>query len=440
MDTHFRGSVIFKITVIKGALSALVAAAGSLGSAQGLSVRDAIAAGLKNNPLIEAARQDVQAARANVGLARSRKGLQLSANTFITGGNQQSILQSSMVEPRAFMMTQTDFFVDQNLMLMLPLYTGGMLEGMIAAAEQEERAASGEAQEVSAEVALRVTEAYYKSLYQAQLVDAERARVTANEEMVRTTRARFEAGKDIEASVSRAQAEVAEARRDLTTAENNRRKSLLDLQRAMAVELTGEVAVGESLALGTNPYPSVAAAIEKSRTTRGMVLAAQSRVKAAEGELRSAQGSTKPQIYGQAMGDLTNQSMMRGGATVGITLSIPLFDAGQRRSEISRSRSMVAKAHADLKNVQLDVENEIRQAWLDVDTAAANAESARAQIASAEAAYSVVALRVAAGKGILVEQLDALQALHRARAMLAEALFMHQESIAMLRRAVGEGM
>jgi outer membrane protein TolC len=98
----------------------------------------------------------------------------------------------------------------------------------------------------------------------------------------------------------------------------------------------------------------------------------------------------------------------------------------------------VAKAKAEQRDRALDVENEIRQAWLDLETARANAESARAEVASAEAAYQVVALRVEAGKGILLEQLDALQALNRARAMYAEALYMQQEAIAMVRRAVGE--
>lgn len=47
-------------------------------------------------------------------------------------------------------------------------------------------------------------------------------------------------------------------------------------------------------------------------------------------------------------------------------------------------------------------------------------------------------VRVEAGKAILVEQLDALAALTRARANLAQALYEHQLALAKLSRAIGE--
>ncbi len=57
-------------------------------------------------------------------------------------------------------------------------------------------------------------------------------------------------------------------------------------------------------------------------------------------------------------------------------------------------------------------------------------DSARASVASAEAGHHVWPLRVNAGKSILVEQLDALQSLTRARADLAQALCDHRIAVA----------
>jgi outer membrane protein TolC len=83
-----------------------------------------------------------------------------------------------------------------------------------------------------AETALRIRQAYYGALLQQEMTRAEESRIQAAQEMVRTTRARFEVGKDIEASVHRAEAELAEAERERVMRENERAKMIFDGRRA----------------------------------------------------------------------------------------------------------------------------------------------------------------------------------------------------------------
>ena len=59
-------------------------------------------------------------------------------------------------------------------------------------------------------------------------------------------------------------------------------------------------------------------------------------------------------------------------------------------------------------------------------------------LAAAQSAYDVVKVRVEAGKGIQVEQLDSLAALTRARANVAKAMFDHFVAKARLTRAIGD--
>jgi outer membrane protein TolC len=79
----------------------------------------------------------------------------------------------------------------------------------------------------------------------------------------------------------------------------------------------------------------------------------------------------------------------------------------------------------------------VRQAWLDRDTAAQNYRTAQAALQTARSAYDVIVLRVQNQKGIQVEQLDALTALIRTRANLAQALYDHTLAAARLQRATG---
>ena len=167
-----------------------------------------------------------------------------------------------------------------------------------------------------------------------------------------------------------------------------------------------------------------------------MVRAAQARAEAAKAEVGAAEGALRPQVYGVAMADAANQSMNRGGS-IGITVSVPLFDGGARRAETARARAMRERALAVLRQVEVTVQKEVRQAYVDFATAEANVTSARSSVQSAQAAYDVSALRVANGKGILVEQLDALQTLTQAKADLAASMFDRRIAHARILRATG---
>jgi outer membrane protein len=408
---------------------------------QQLTMKEAVAFGLKNSPTLRASQAEIDAARAEASVARARTRLQLSANGFASQGNMENILQSAMgVEPQALVMAPDRGFVDANLMLMAPLYTGGFLPGLVAAAVARERAAKAEATGMRAQVALKIRESYTRALYGVELVKAQQARVTAAEAMVANAKAQLEAGKGIEASVRRAEAELADSQRELTMAENDRRKMLLDLLADMGASMEALPALSESLSFIPSSR-TVQESIAAADQTRGELIAARQLVRAAEGQVASAEGALRPQVYGFAMGDAFAPRDMMGrnsGYTVGLTVSLPVFDGGMRRSEVAAARAMRARAQAEADQMKLQVEKEVRQAWLDIETAAQNYRTAEAALVAAQAAYDVTVIRVESGKGILVEQLDALAALTRARANIAQALYEHQIAVARLSRAIGE--
>ena len=126
------------------------------------------------------------------------------------------------------------------------------------------------------------------------------------------------------------------------------------------------------------------------------------------------------------------------GYTAGLTVSFPLFDAGQRQSVVARAHGQQQRAAAEAQNMELRISNEVRQAWLDVETAGQNYRTAQTAVQAAQSAYDVIVLRVQNQKSILVEQLDALAALTRARANLAQSLYDNSLATARLLRAIGK--
>lgn len=408
----------------------------ALAQSEPITIRQAVETARTTSPTVQAARAEVEAARQAVAVARARRAPQLSANAFATSSKPGAILSSSPgVMPSSIMGMPGGETAVLNLMLMVPIFTGGTLDAQTRVATAQERAALGELAEMTGETDLMVREAYLMALLATENVRREEARVTAAEEMVRTMQARFEAGSEIRATVARAEAELAMARRERVMAANERAKALLDLRAAMGVPLDRPLELADALALAP-VAATLETLIDRASSERGALLAARAQVEAAEADVRAAEGALRPQVYGVAMNDASTDRMMNG-PTFGITLSLPLFDAGERRADVRRMRAMRERAQGQLRQSQLNVEKEVRQAWLDLQTAQENARSAQASVEAATASYEAVRLRVEAGRAILLEQLDALQTLTQARAELARALYDHSLAVARLQRASG---
>lgn len=404
-----------------------------------LTLTQAVQTGLRENLSVRAAQAEAQVAAAEKRVARSQTRPQVSANTYFTYGDTPNIFSSAPgIMPNNVLAAPQQGQADQNVTLMVPLYNSGRLNNLVRAAGERERAANADIGGVQAETALRIKDAYYRALLAAEMVRVAEAKVEAATELARTTRALFEAGKGLEASVRRVEAEQADAQRNLTTARNEQAKSLLDLKAAMGVRLDSDITLADTLTF-TPPSGDLAAQLADAAKTRPELVAAQARLAAARHQTSAARGAQGPQVVGMAMADgFTSNSMgSRGGYGLGVVVSIPLLDGGERRAETAKMRAMQERAEIEKRDLELRVANEVRQAWLDVETAAANYRTAQTAVQAAQAAYDVTALRVQNQKSLLVEQLDALAALTQARGNLAQALYEHSFAVARLRRAVG---
>ena len=404
-----------------------------------LSIGQAVQTGQRENLMARAAQSDVEAAAAETRGARSQTRPQVSANTYLSFGDINNILYTAgNVMPPNYLSVPAQGFADQNLTLMVPLYTSGRLENSVQAALQRERAATFDAGGIQADVTLRIKEAYYRGMLAAETVRTAQARAEASAELVKTTQALFTAGKGLESATRRVEAEQADAHRALTTARNNHVKALLDLKAAMGVRLDSDITLSDALTF--RPLTGdLAAQITAAAKTRPELQAARARTMAATAQVRTARGSQGPQVAGMAMVDgfTSHPQGTREGYTVGIVLSLPLLDGGQRRAETAQARARQERADAEAHDLELRVAVEVQQAWLDAQAAAENYRTAQAALLAVQSAYDVTALRVQNQKALLVEQLDALAALTQARGNVAQALYDHSLAVARLQRAVG---
>ena len=405
-----------------------------------VTLAQAIQAGLRENLMLRATQADVKAAAAQTRIARSQTYPQISANTYFAFGDSSNILFSAgTVSPVNYFNVPAEGFADQNVTLSVPIYTGGRLQNQVRAASERERAAASDLSGTQAETALRIKDAYYRALLGAENVKAAQARLDAAAEMVKTTQTLFAAGKGLESAARRVEAEQADAQRVLTTARNTQAKAFLDLKAAMGVRLDSDLLLADALTFAP-PIGNLTAQLADAAKLRPELRAIRFRRSAAARQTDAVHGAQGAQIYGMAMADgfTSHPQGTREGYTVGVVISLPLFDGGQRKAESAQARAQQERAEAEVRDLELRVAVEVQQAWLDVETAAENYKTAQSALVSAKAAYDVTALRVQNQKGLLVEQLDSLASLTQARSNVAQALYDHSLSVARLNRAVGK--
>ncbi|NSW78241.1 MAG: TolC family protein [Chthonomonadetes bacterium] len=406
-----------------------------------LSLQDAIAQAERTNPRLQAvvARRDTASVR-----ARATAGMlspQVSVSGWLAQGTVTNMLSSAPgAMPDSMRMAERDGFASAQMKLAVPLFTGGRLQAMAAAARRESEAMSAEVQEMVLEVRLEVTERYLQALLKRQLVGVAEQRLQAQEEQTRIMTQLYEVGKVPLAYLLRSRAAEAEAKQELTTARNEFQKSLLDLQVSMGVSPTGEVTLPADLQEPMFHLPGdVDEAIQRALQHRALLQAQQRLLQMRQLERRAAQGALLPQTYLTASGDWTKVQGMsaQSGYTVALVLSVPLWTGGQLEAQVREATSREREQQASLRAAQLQVENEVRRAWLDIQTARSNLATAEAALQDAEEAYRVAVLRVNEGKAPFVEQIDALAALTDARTRLFEARTELLLAQARLLRAMG---
>jgi outer membrane protein TolC len=168
--------------------------------------------------------------------------------------------------------------------------------------------------------------------------------------------------------------------------------------------------------------------------------AARLRVNEAAEGVSAARSASLPQIGIAAMGDFMtgDHSPTFAGTSFGLTASLPLFDAGLRRADRRTAEADRRHREEEYEKTALDMAQQVTNALLSLGAAEQNVATAQVGAHAAEEEYQVALQRYQAGRGILVEALDALAARTRAETNVIQALYDYNVALDQLRRAVGQ--
>jgi outer membrane protein TolC len=202
----------------------------------------------------------------------------------------------------------------------------------------------------------------------------------------------------------------------------------------LTLQLTDEMKVFEGL------IPSLDRAMAEAAANRPELKAQKQRVRTAELSLRSIKGERLPSLTAEGSYGLIGRKFDSNTATynVGATLSIPIFDGGQREGRIGQSGSEFNQENYKLAMVQNQIGMEVRDALVTLKAAVEQQRIAENGLKASLKELLLARERIRTLSSNTLELSNALFSIVRAKDNMIDALFRVNASRVNLARAQGK--
>lgn len=400
-------SALAAIAVV-GTLTALAASGGAA------SLQDAMERAYRDNPDLQAARQQLEATNEQVPQARSgwRPNVEINLSAGIRRRAAQSSFESTSdrLEPRS-----GELLVEQ------PVYQGGSTVAGIERAKNAVRAERSRLGVTRQDVLLRAVRAYMNVWRDQAVLRLNRNNVEVLQERLEATRQRFDVGEVTQTDVAQAESRVSRAIADRTAA-----RSELEASRATYAEVIG----GPPSDLSFPDVPDVLPAtreetIAEAKADNPAVEAARFAERSARKQVRETEGELLPQL--QLVGTLqrsqrqTSSESETDTAEILAQLTVPLYQQGAVYSRVRETKQVASQRQLQTVSERRTAEQEAVSAWEDLQAARSRIEARRKQVDTAEIALEGVQEEQRVGERTVLDVLDQEQELLNAQVDLVRA-------------------
>lgn len=320
------------------------------------------------------------------------------------------------------------------------VFTGGRKTAELRDAHAALESAEASAREQRFAVVLSAKQAYFTVLEASELIRVAEASVRRAEESLEAARTRMQVGTATRSDVLRGELALNEARQALLQARNDRHVATFALGRLVGAD--GPVAARppeslEARALEVSREELLQLALEASPR----MLAAEAAVRSGEAGVRAARAQYFPSLRASSGYSWFNQDpAFTGGRTswsMGLSLSMPVFNGLQREATVSRSRVQADIARAQLDDARRQLRAETERLAGAVDLAAQRAALAEEALRVAEEDLRVQRERYRLGASTILDLITSENNLIQAENNQVSARYDYQIARAQLEALVG---
>ena len=388
-----------KMSYRRKATAALFAAALSFAplGAAAETLNQALVSAYENSNLLEQNRAILRASDEDVAIALSALRPQISAISTINYRDQATGFAGDNLTSSV------------DLQLDLLLWDGGSTKLGVEAAKETVLAARAGLVSLEQQVFLNAVNAYLSVQRDSRTVALRENNLRLITQELRAARDRFEVGEVTRTDVAQAEARLAEARGALAQAQGDLAISR-ELFKATVGRKPGRLK-------GVSALPKIPRSLDEALAISARnhigIEQAKREIKVAEINEARARANIRPRIGLSA--SVGHSSSADNNSSVGLQMTVPIYQGGQLRALERRALAQVHSARANLNQVVLTSRQEVADSWSRLSVARAQLLSSDRQIRSAQIAFDGVREEARLGARTTLDVLDAEQALLDAR-------------------------
>ena len=407
-----------------------------------LTLDDCLRLSAEKHPSLDAARAGVVAATAAVGEARAPFYPQVDLSAGYHRWQRRAFLPSGFVLPGGQPPELIGPLDDWNggLVSRVTLYDFGERRAGLEAARARRAGAEAEVATTQADVRLMVEIGFYAVAGAQDLRSVAAKNLARAETHQHLAELRRQAGAVPQADVLRTLAEVADARLQLISAESRVRVALGHLNTAMGRAADTPLAIATTASSPPPPGEAeLAAAAERALLRRPEIQASEQRTVAARAAVNAARAARTPKLRADGSFGWRDTAWVPETREwqAGLSIDLPIFDAGSRVHRVARAKADMAREEASLENRRLQIRDDVWSAGAELERAWAAIAASEASVRANEESLRVVQERYENGAAVISDLLDTQTSLARAEASLAAARWNYMSARAAFERATG---
>ena len=399
------------LTTLSSLIAAILVPLVCTSASQAETLEEALAAAYGTNPTLLAQRASLRATNENVSQALA--GWRPTVSSSLTVGHK-----------RVHTGTVSDISLGQrsySLSLSQPLYRGGRTVASTAQTESFVQAGRAQLAVVEQNVLLSVATRYMTVLRDQAVLDLNQHNVEVLRKQLEATRDRFEVGEITRTDVAQAEARLSGAISQRVQALGN-----LKVTQAAYASVVGKMPgkLVKPAALTGMPGGEPMAQ-ELSLENNPSLQVSQFSEEASMHDIDATRGQMLPTVALSSDVSHASDASARGGRTtsafLGVTVSVPLYQAGGVYSQLRQSRLLNSQARIEVEEPRRSVQQQVTQAWERWTTASAAKEARKDQVRASSIALEGVRQELAVGSRTTLDVLDSEQESLDARVALASA-------------------
>ena len=288
-------------------------------------------------------------------------------------------------------------------------------------------------------VVFAVSSAYLQTIADSARVDTAIAQRDTAQALYQQAADQLKAGTTAAIDALRAQVELQTREQQVISARNDLAKQKIALGRVVGLPAGQEFTLTDNATYQPQPKISLEEALSRAYASRADYQSALAQVRAATLARKAAVAGYYPSVSTAVnYGDIgVNPNNSHGTLDATAALNIPIFQGGKVHGEVLQAEAALRQSQELLDNLRAQIDQDVRNALLDLQSAADLVEVARSSVDLANQTLQQARDRFAAGVTDNIEVVQAQQSVTSANESLISSLYIYNVSKVELARAVG---